>query len=324
MPRLPASLKGRLAALLLLPTLLAAGCEDPPRVPYIDATLHNWEQNYRGQKGLKLHVFEVGRLALGGPTPTAERVRHVLAYVLEHPRRGLVVIDTGINHAVAGDADYLTARDTGMLSVELHPGEDLPSQMRVAHLAPKRVRHVLVTNLRLSHTGELEAFPHARVHVSRREHDVASEAPPGYLSREYDGVSDWDLLDLGGAPPLGTMQHALDLFGDGSVMVIDAPGPTAGNAAVLLRLAPRPVLLAGDLAAFASNLRHATAPPALRDRDAWWQTIWRVKRFAYLEPRLWAAPGYDAETWRAADLAAVRVHAPVGETATPPSETAAR
>jgi len=318
MPGLPAPLRRawrRAAAPFVLLGLAAAlGCEQQQRVPYIPATLHNWEKkSYRGRPGMLLHVFEVGRLGAGEVPGAASGRRHVLAYVLQHPKQGLVVIDTGLNHAVATDKDYLPKELTALTSVELQPDEDLPAQMRKARLDPAKVRRVLLSNLRLTHSGELAAFAAARVSVSKREHEIAAEGPPGYLSAEYEGVKDWDLLDFAAAKPLGTMNAALDLFADGSVMAIAAAGPTEGNVAFLLRLPERPVLLAGDLASSAASLRHAAPPPALRDRDAWWQTIWRVKRFAYLEPRLLALPGYDPEAWRRCGHPAIRVHASLTE-----------
>ena len=303
--------RGALLALALLGLAATLGCEETPRVPYIPATLHNWEKPYRGRAGLLLHVFEVGRLKPGELPAPALGIRHVLAYVLEHPKQGLVVIDTGLNHAVATDRAYLPAALTYALSVELRAGEDLPAQMRKARLDPAKVRRVVVANLRLTHAGEIEAFANARVSVSQREHEIALEAPPGYLAGEYDDVKNWDLLRLDGAPPLGTMAAALDLFGDGSVMAIQAAGPTEGNLAFLVRLPRRPVLLVGDIAAHAADLRRAAPPPALRQPDAWWQTIWRVKRFAYLEPQLLALPGYELQGWRDSGLSAVRVHEPV-------------
>lgn len=275
-------------------------------MPYIPAVLHNWEQPYRGRASLVLHVFEVGRLQPVEVGAAQPRPRQVLAYVLEHPRHGPVVLDTGLNHAIAAAADYLPAEVTLTLRVEQRAGEDLPAQMRKAGLDPAAVRRVVLSNLRVSHAGEVEAFANARVSVSSREHEVAQRAPLGYLAAEYDDVAQWDPLTFDAAPPLGTMSAALDLLGDGSLMAIDAAGPTAGNLAFLVRLAPRPVLIAADVAPHTTHLRRAAPPPALHDRAAWWQTIWRVKRFAFLEPQLLALPGNEMDAWRG--HGAVRVH----------------
>ena len=229
-------------ALVLLP-----GCQEERRVPYIPPTLHNWQQPYRGQKGLRLHVFHVGTLRPrggiltrpGDTTPAPERA--VVAYVLQHPQHGLIVLNTGLSHHLAEDAkDYLGRLQAMLLDVELETGQDLPSQMRAAKMEPKAVRWVVLSNLQFPHTGEAEGFPEAVRVVSRAEYEHAKGGGAGYIAREFDDISNWQLVDFSDGHPLGTMPAAIDLFEDGSVMLLDAQGPTEGNLAILVRLPSRP------------------------------------------------------------------------------------
>jgi glyoxylase-like metal-dependent hydrolase (beta-lactamase superfamily II) len=256
-----------------------------------------------------LHVFGVGRLDPSDEMPGGGgAVRHLLAYVIEHPRRGLIVLDTGFNHVVAEKEDYLPPSVTMTVKPSLHEGQDLPTQMKAAKLDPGAVKEVVLSNLRVTHAGEIESFPNARVTVTRREHEAASPGSAAYQTAEYDDVANWNLLTFEDAEPLGTMKAGIDLLGDGSLMILEAAGPTEGNVAFLLRMAERPVLLSGDVAPRAVNLRHATQPPALVDTDAWWQTIWQIKRFAYLEPRLLALPGNDPQPMRSSGSRSIVVH----------------
>ena len=301
---------------LVLALLCAAhGCEEQRRVPYIAPTLHNWPQPYEGQPRLTLHVFEVGSLAKTTgllPRPgskTRRRQRSVVAYVLEHPREGLVVIDTGLSHHLAEDAkDYLGGLLGMTVHTELHEGEDLPSQMRAANLKQEAVRWVILSILRFPQAGDIEAFAQARLVVSRTEHEGARQGGMDYVQREFDDAERWELVDFNEAEPLGTMPAAVDLFGDGSCMLLDARGPTEGNLAVLIRLASRPVLLAGDLAPEPRNLRYPAVPGSLHDRDAWWDRIWHLKRFQDLEPALLIVPGNDPDSIRTAALPEIKWH----------------
>ncbi len=238
-----------------------------------------------------------------------KRQRPVLAYVLKHPREGLVVLDTGLSRQLAEDeSTHIDRLSSIMTGAELHEGQDLPTQMRAADLKPDAVRWVILSNLRFTHAGEVEAFPSAQVVVSWSEHDAARAGGRGYVEEEFDDVSNWELVDFSNAQPLGTMPAGLDLFGDGSVMLLDARGPTEGNLAVLIRLPTRPLLLAGDLAPLPKSLRYAAVPASLHDPDAWWDRLWRLKRFGDLEPALVIIPGNDPEPILRARLPEIRVH----------------
>ncbi len=233
----------------------------------------------------------------------------MLAYALQHPGEGVVVINTGLNHRLSGDDGTNLGGLWGLaMSAELDAKQDLPSQMRAAGLAPEKARWVIVSNLRFLNAGEVEAFPEARVVVSQAEYEAARAGGGGYVEREFDGVPSWKFVDPTAGRPLGTMPAALDLFGDGSVMLVDASGPTAGTLAVLVRLPSRPVLLAGDLAPAPESLRYGAEPVAMRDADAWWDRIWRLKRFKELDTNLLVVPGHDLSGLSAAALPDVQRH----------------
>jgi glyoxylase-like metal-dependent hydrolase (beta-lactamase superfamily II) len=298
-----------IALRLLLIALAACGCESERRVPYIAPTLHDWPRPYRGTAGTVLHGFVVGtrrgpeRAVLRGGSLTRECELPVLAFVLAHPREGLVVIDTGLKPTGAEPSE-VGAGWPWALVAELAPGHELPSQMRAAGLDPTRVRWVVLTNLRPDHAGGAKAFERARVVVSRVERQAAADRGASVA----DEVTSWRFVDLSEGRPLGTFAAAVDLFGDRSCFLLDARGPTVGTVAVLLRLADRPVLLAGDLAPVAETVRYAAAPAALDDAEAWWDRLWRLKRFKDLEPALLVVPGHDPTEIRSDP--AIRWHEP--------------
>lgn len=251
-----------------------------------------------------LHVFRIGTVRIGSAAPGllgGERRGHersVWAYVLEHPKEGLAVIDTGLHRSERekkGESGGLLGT---VIETELGEDGELPAQMKEAGLDPGDVRWVLLSDLRITKAGEAEAFHQARVVVTRRERDAAREGGAFYAQRYLDDVESWKFVDWNDAEPLGTMRAASDLFGDGSVMALDASGPTAGTMAFLVRLPARPVLLAGDLAPSAETVRYAAKPEFLEDADAWWDRIWRLKRFADLDPELLVVPGDDATPLR--------------------------
>lgn len=290
----------RLCLLLLLGWLVA--CEKPLRLPYITPDLHNWPRSYQGVPGLKLHVFHTGALTVPeravyqDGSVFATRSLDILAFVIVHPRHGLVLFGTGLNRALVKDsAEYLGFFLASFGEPEVKEGQDILSQLQQAKLPRDKVRHIIVTDLRFTHTGELERFPFARVVVTSGEHTAARDADRNelYFPEEYDKVREWRFIDFAGAEPLGTFRAHIDLLGDRSVLLIDAAGATAGGMAVLVRLPTAPALLCGNLAWTKENYFHARLPGFLFDRDAWWEKVWRLKKFKDLVPALVVLPDHD-------------------------------
>jgi len=147
----------------------------------------------------------------------------VLSFVVEHAR-ALLVFDTGLNAAFATDArEYVGWLTDRLIPFRSSPGMNLSAQMRGHGLAPEDVSHVVLSHLHYDHTGDLRAFPQAKLLLARREWEAA-QSPlrrlRGYLHKEYSGLA-FSLLDYPSyAGPIagGTTQsgYGLDLMGDGT------------------------------------------------------------------------------------------------------------
>lgn len=290
------------SAWFLLISLLFSSCEKPLRLPYVTPELQNWPKSYKGVEGLKLHVFKTGevtarkKLVYQGSSLLDTLDLDILVFAIEHPRHGVILVGTGLSRAVAQEAEsYLGAFRTAIGSPTMAEGQDLFSQLTYANLSEKRVRTIILPDLRFSHTGELENFPTAQVVVSSAEYTAATEEEESALSisDEYDGVKQWRFIDFAGAEPLGTFRAHRDLFGDGSVLLIDVSGATAGGMAILVRLPQAPVLLCGNLAWTAEQAQYVREPGFTVNRTAWWENAWRLKKFAELAPELIVLPDND-------------------------------
>jgi len=289
-----------LLGLLLAPLLLLGGCENEQRIPYIAPTLHNWPKPYRGVNGLRIEAFVTGWLRVRpglvyrGGSLTQERLLPVLAFAIHHPREGVILFGTGLNqHSAEHASDYLGGLPGLLTQPQAYAHQDLPSQLAASGIEPRAIRWIVLSDLQFDSTGELRAFPHARVVVTRDEHDYARRAPSGYLPREYADAESWKLIDFSAGTPLGTFESSVDLFGDGSCVLLDTAGYTPGSMALLVRLPSAPLLLAGDLALVSESIRYTARPAALYDASQWWDRIWRLKRFQDLDPRLQVVPAHD-------------------------------
>lgn len=285
--------------------LLFVACDQPRHPPYVKPELHNWPQPYTGVPKLRLHVFNTGiaeipsRLLYRGASLLDTHVLDIVAFVIEHPRHGLLLFGTGLNHEIAaGSQAYLGTLLTVLGDLDMEEEQDLPSQLEAAQLPPAMVRYVILPDLRFDHTGELESFPEASAVVASAEYTaVADRVGVGLsLAKEYDGVQEWQFVDFGGAEPLGTFQAHTDLLRDGSVLLLDAAGVTAGGLALLVRLPTRPVLLCGNLAWTREHYFYARTPGLLFDHDAWWEKVWQLKKWMELAPELVVLPDHDWAT----------------------------
>ena len=294
-----------------------AGCVEPLQPPYLTPELHNWPETYEGVPGLRLHVFRTGTLTLPGrlvyeggslSTPTT---LDVLVFVIEHPLHGLVLFGTGLHPEIAKNSDvYLEAVLAAVGTAELKEGQHLSAQFETAMLAADRVTRIIMPDLRPDHAGELEYFSEAVAVVTSAEHMAAmgQTGLGGYLPKEYDQVRTWDFIDFGQTQPLGMLPRSQDLFGDGSVVLLDATGMTAGGLAVLVRLPSGPVLLCGNLAWTQEQYFHARLPGLVFDREGWWDKVWRLKKWKELAPELVVLPDHEWKAVEAAVTADMQLH----------------
>lgn len=137
------------------------------------------------------------------------------------------------------------------------------------------VRHVVVTHLDVDHAGGLPDFPHATVHVHRREH-AAATSPPTWNERQRYARAHlahgprWQLHDEGGDRWFGL--EGLKVIAD-DVVLVPLPGHTRGHSAVGVRVdvpgGPEWLLHCGDAYFFHGEKEDAAScPPLLRGFQA--------------------------------------------------------
>lgn len=303
----------RVLLLLGLCWLGGSSCEPDLRVPYIPPTLANWPLPYRGVAGLTVHVFTTGSLhvpevlVLRGGSLTRIRDLPVLAFFIEHPTQGGVLFDTGLN-PIAPESSALPGGLSALMRPDVSRGPGLKTQMQQAGLKPEAVRWIVLSSLQFEHTGAVKSFPNARVVVAKAEQEYARQRPSDYRSDDFDDVTSWKFIDFGAAKPLATFPTHVDLFDDGSCLLLEASGSTPGTMAMLVRLPHQPLLLADGMAAVEENVRYAAKPASAYDLQQWWDRIWRLKRFKDLVPELIVLPGHDPGPAQGAHVKEIIVH----------------
>lgn len=169
-----------------------------------------------------------------------ELVCHCL---LVESEQGLILVDTGFGtRDVARPGQRLSGFFRGLNNPQLRPEETAIAQVRRLGFDPKDVRHIIVSHLDFDHAGGLEDFPHATVHVTAREKEVADQRQGGafvgtrrYRPQQWDEVADWRLYPLGGGEPWFGFDAVRDLEGlPPEILLVPLAGHTWGHTGVAI------------------------------------------------------------------------------------------
>jgi len=238
-------------------TIAPAKTKDLPR---ISPTFAESLIVHRKVDHVRLRVFDTADAVVAGDTVSAlksPRSRVNLSdpvFLIQHPVQGLILVDTGPGDTPAGREPRL---------FHSAPGDDIVSQLRRAGIEPGSVRVVISTHLHYDHAGRIAQFPNARWLVDVREWRAARAydgTDPDYINpQELQGRLP-EVVDLSTAPSYGLFDHGSDLFGDGTVVLLDMSGHTPGTLGVWLNMDEGPVLLTGGAAAVWDNYNDLALP----------------------------------------------------------------
>ena len=246
-----------------------------------------------------------GRLkALGLRVPREEwREMPVIAFLVEHPAAGPVLVDTGFHPAAAVDSKQALGSMGGMLfkDLKMDAGDAVAAQLRDRSVDPASVKTVLITHLHSDHASGIAEFPGATFVVSAKEWEAASKGrqTDGYLRRQYDHAFDYRTLDFDApdADSFATFGRSFDVFGDGSVRMVFTPGHTAGHCSVILRLKGREALIVGDAAYTMRTIRESHLPSLMTDAHHFRRSLREIQLYLKGAPDAVVIPGHDMEAW---------------------------
>jgi glyoxylase-like metal-dependent hydrolase (beta-lactamase superfamily II) len=158
------------------------------------------------------------------------------SYLVVHPR-GTLQFDAGGIPDSAFKGDGATVVE-GVQSAT----RPLLPQLAAAGYRPADITYFVLSHYHSDHTGNANAFAGSMWITQKAERDfMFSEKPQGIIQpATYSALKDAKTRILD--------NEDFDVFGDGSVRLISAPGHTPGHQVLLVRLPKRgPVVLAGDL-----------------------------------------------------------------------------
>jgi N-acyl homoserine lactone hydrolase len=194
------------------------------------------------------------------------RPKHLVGscYLIRHGDT-YMLWDTGMPGALIEHPDV-----NPVMTVTLHGR--IVDQLARLDVRPEQVSIVGISHYHGDHTGQARDFPGARLLMGAA--DIAA-----LRARPAAGQADlahW----LTGGGQLTEVQGDLDIFGDGSVVMLNMPGHTPGHHSLLIRLASGPVMLSGDTYHFAEQVAHRGVPPFNTNRAESLASMDRFDRLA--------------------------------------------
>jgi glyoxylase-like metal-dependent hydrolase (beta-lactamase superfamily II) len=248
----------------------------------------------------KLHAIGIG-------VPKSDFVEiPIVAFLVEHPGAGPVLIDTGLHPSCAIDPKQNIGR-VGALAfpgLKMDPKQAVAEQLRARGIEVGDVKLVVMTHLHIDHASAMSEFPNATFVFSAREWEAATEPrnwQHGYRTAQFDHGFDYRTLDFedGDTDSHATFGRSFDLLGDGSIRAVYTPGHTHGHMSVVLRLAGgREALVAGDAIYTRHALEETHLPFRIEDEHFFRRSLKEIQLYVQTKPDALVIPGHDMPEWR--------------------------
>jgi N-acyl homoserine lactone hydrolase len=228
----------------------------------------------------------------------------IVAFLVEHPGVGPMIIDTGFHPSVATDPKQNLGSVYGRLySIQMEPEQAIAAQLRRQKgIEPADVRVAIMTHLHMDHASAISEFTSATYVLGQGEWRAFHSdrfALNGYVRHHVQHAVEYKEVpyDSPVIDSYGTFGRSFDLFGDGSVRLVYTPGHTHGHQSVILRLKDREALVTGDAIYFLRTLEDERRGWAMADEHRWRRSIGEIRLYRRENPDALIIPGHDPDAW---------------------------
>ncbi|WP_325544573.1 N-acyl homoserine lactonase family protein [Ramlibacter sp.] len=155
-----------------------------------------------------------------------------LFFLIDHPQ-GKVLFETGLHPNVATDPRAHWGGRADALKPRMRPDQSAVAQLARLGVRPDDIRYVVMSCLMYDHCGGMTSFPDATFVVQFQELQDAWWPDRRYMK----SYNDAEILPTRHLRFRELHGEDLDLFGDGSVVVLSIPSHTRGEQGLVVRLA---------------------------------------------------------------------------------------
>ncbi len=209
----------------------------------------------------RVHVHDLDVFDCEGAYAGQEADLVATCALVRHPS-GDLLWDTGI-------ASSFPASGVRAGPFTLFPAPPLSETLSRISLTPSDIEWVALSHSHGDHVGNIRQFVGSRLLMQRAEIEYA---------RRGHADSFVDAFDQRGH--LIALDGERDVFGDGSVRILPAPGHTPGHQVLAVELPQTgTVVLSGDLFHFAENREHRRVPRLNTDPEATLRSMEQIEAF---------------------------------------------
>ncbi|MBL8536801.1 MAG: MBL fold metallo-hydrolase [Hyphomonadaceae bacterium] len=221
------------------------------------------------------------------------------AVLICHPR-GFVLFDTGLGRAIDSQFEEFPPTTRAALGA-YEKRASAADVIAEASPCPDRPLIVIPSHLHWDHAGGIEDLPLSQVWVAPEELQQARAAGvrQGFLPGQIDAQTiHWRPLNLTGGP-YEQYDRSLDVFGDGSLVLVPMSGHTAGSVGLFITAAGGRYFLTGDttwaVEGFTRPAHKFFAARSMADLDLAQldAEIAGVRRLIRRDPTLTVIPAHD-------------------------------
>lgn len=224
------------SALMALPA-----AAQTPAAAQAPAQVQLWRLDCGEIQVTNLNVFSDTYLYVG-----QQRRLVASCYLIRHGDRYLLW-DTGLPGGLVGQT-----RESGPFRLSLR--ERITAQLARINVRPEQINFVGISHHHFDHSGQVADFPGATLLIGSGDWDQVRA--PGATADLTGPFRRW--IDGGGTAQPVPGDH--DVFGDGSVVMLNLPGHTPGHHGLLVRVGGRAYLLSGDQFHFTEQVRNNGVP----------------------------------------------------------------
>lgn len=286
----------------LLLLLLLVGCRGPLRSDTVPAWVPSGPSE--PPSAMRLYVLRdqpvidapMAQVVEGAPWSPLRLP--TLAFLVVHPK-GNVLIDAGYGSQFPSISAQFPARLFYSLLKVDSAQPRVVDHLRLMGMADS-VRRIIITHWHTDHLGGVVDFPNAKVLLGERNCRQIDGVPffPSVIRRSLDGRL--RPVDFEGRPAYETFAHGYDLYGDGSIVLVDSPGHTDGHLCVFVNLpSGKRFLLAGDVAWIKENYlkpaRKGWPMRMLVENAQNEEALHRLHRLHKIAPEISIVPSHDPE-----------------------------
>ena len=246
---------------------------DVTRVPFPLKTnsAKTWEDVFNNPKSIIVETYTTGKLdvqysgLINLKHKKAAQIKDrnlqipVFAWLVRHKKFGDYLVDTGL------DASYHT-KPYGSMKGLLVPmflgkatqekGNDIASVLRNRNI---NLKGVFLTHLHFDHMAGIIDLPRNIQYVIGKG-EILQNRTYLFYGDHFKNIDKVYEIDFTNTPKMSPLSHSVDIFGDGSLWAISAPGHTNAFTAYLVNSKDGPVLILSDSCSMKISLEKGIGP----------------------------------------------------------------